>query len=334
MRDVTESGISGPQPPLYDRIMQILSAEIASGRLAPGARLMETRVAERFGVSRAPARQALMDLEAAGAIVHADAPARGYRVAEDAAGTSPAVAGPTQTLVNLEVMPSWQRIYSDVEDAIAGRIAFGGWRINETALGEHYGVSRTVAREVLARLQSGGLVVHEGKRWIAPGLSDTRVRELYELRAVLEPSALAGAIDGVPTAMLNRMIANLESALGRPADGQTLDNLERELHFDLLRRCPNAALRRAMAQSQSLVSAHRFFYGLTADMYSEEPFLAEHLAVLEPLVANRLHDSQEALRTHLAASSDRAVDRAARVRGLARQNPIRYLEMLPPNESS
>ncbi|MEM6547155.1 MAG: GntR family transcriptional regulator [Pseudomonadota bacterium] len=42
--------------------------EILTGALAPGARLDETRLAERFGVSRTPIREALLQLSASGLI--------------------------------------------------------------------------------------------------------------------------------------------------------------------------------------------------------------------------------------------------------------------------
>lgn len=53
---------------------------ILSGRLAPGDRIVETRVARQFGVSQAPVREALRDLELFGFIV--SSPFRGAIVRE------------------------------------------------------------------------------------------------------------------------------------------------------------------------------------------------------------------------------------------------------------
>ncbi len=56
--------------PLHDQIRRSISARIASGELAPGARLpSEEEYARQFGVSLAPVRQALLDLAAAGLVV-------------------------------------------------------------------------------------------------------------------------------------------------------------------------------------------------------------------------------------------------------------------------
>lgn len=53
---------------LADRVRQDLETEILTGELAPGARLDETRLAERFEVSRTPIREALTQLASVGLV--------------------------------------------------------------------------------------------------------------------------------------------------------------------------------------------------------------------------------------------------------------------------
>ena len=62
------------------RIESILLDDIAAGQLQPGERLDETKLAERFGVSRTPVREALSRLTAQGVLVAGEK--RGVRVAE------------------------------------------------------------------------------------------------------------------------------------------------------------------------------------------------------------------------------------------------------------
>src|SRR3954468_8437939 len=52
--------------------------DILSGRLAPGTRIVETRIAQQFGVSQGPVREALRDLELYGFVV--SSPFRGTQI--------------------------------------------------------------------------------------------------------------------------------------------------------------------------------------------------------------------------------------------------------------
>jgi DNA-binding GntR family transcriptional regulator len=65
---------------LVELTLQRLRHEILSGALAPGERLVEEHLTQRFGTSRAPLREALRQLAQEGLIEHL--PRRGVRVAE------------------------------------------------------------------------------------------------------------------------------------------------------------------------------------------------------------------------------------------------------------
>ena len=52
-----------------EEIRERLIEDILDGKLAPGARLVETRLAQQFGVSQGPVREALRDLELFGFVV-------------------------------------------------------------------------------------------------------------------------------------------------------------------------------------------------------------------------------------------------------------------------
>ncbi len=67
-------------PTLVARVAEALSTAIIEGRLKPGERLIETDLAERFGVSKSPIREAFRLLEQEGLV--ASYPRRGITVAE------------------------------------------------------------------------------------------------------------------------------------------------------------------------------------------------------------------------------------------------------------
>ena len=53
-----------------ERAKDVILQRIVSGEYPPGSRLVETRIAQELGVSQAPVREALRDLEQLGCIVH------------------------------------------------------------------------------------------------------------------------------------------------------------------------------------------------------------------------------------------------------------------------
>jgi DNA-binding GntR family transcriptional regulator len=66
------------QPSLVDMATERLRAEILSGQLAPGDRIVEDQIRRRYGISRAPLREALRLLAQQGLVEHL--PRRGMRV--------------------------------------------------------------------------------------------------------------------------------------------------------------------------------------------------------------------------------------------------------------
>jgi DNA-binding GntR family transcriptional regulator len=316
----------GAAPRLYERAQEILRARLRDGQIPAGERLYESRIAAEFGISRAPARRALAELATEGLIRAVDG--RGY---EAASGTRakpdalPAAPAP----IRLAASASWSRIYKEVETEIVARIAFGTWRVVESDLARYHGVSRTVARDVLARLQQYGIVKKDDKsRWHAPGLTRGYVTELYEMRRVLEPTALLAAAAHLPRAQIRALRVNLEAAIARAdeLDGAALDRLEAEMHVELLSRCPNRTLLEALGVYQSLLIAHSFLYRWGPQLYASEPFLPEHLEVAERLEGGHVREAASALERHMRLSLDRALARIDIVAKRPLPPPLPYLQ--------
>lgn len=325
-RRMTESALSGASPSpthLWQAAAEALADEIARGVLPPGTALSPTAVARRFGISRTPARRALDRLREAGLIEgEAVAPVEG-------APRAPRTPAPRQLTVPAE----WERLYPDIELAIMSRTPLGGWRVNEAELARHHGVSRTVAREVVARLHQRGILRKDGSgRWVAPGLTPDYTDELYELRWVLEPVALEKAAPCLPPGYLAGLRDDLQTAMAEGAlrDSSVLDRLEQQLHVDLLSHCANAALMQAMSLAQSLLVAHHVLYRWTLDLFGTEPFLAEHLEVVSRLEAGDVAGARDALVAHLRISRRRAMLRVEAVRDLIQPEPLPYLVRLEP----
>src|SRR3984885_156591 len=88
----------------------------------------------------------------------------------------------------------WEVVYEEVESAVAACLIFGEFRIIESELGDHYGVSRTVVRDVLGRLHERGIIAKtSSSHWIVGPLTAESVRERFQVRRLLGREAVPRA---------------------------------------------------------------------------------------------------------------------------------------------
>ena len=186
--------------PLYELIYAVLREHLLDGSFPAGLVLGKSAVARAFRSSRTPAVAAL----AAPARGGPDPGFRWLGLSRRPGAAAPirrklADAGlrlPPEIAASLKVRSRHGRIYPDVEHAVAACLAYGRFLLNESALAEHYDVSRTVAHEVLTRMERTGLIPQDvNKRWYAGPLTAERLSEHFEMRWLLEPAALGQAMD-------------------------------------------------------------------------------------------------------------------------------------------
>ncbi len=319
-------------PRLYQLATEALARDIRSGTLTGGEALTQNGVALRFGISRAPARKALEDLADLGLLTRS-ASGR-FAVAQgQQTGAAPARASADPENDRLTPQTSGALLYPEVELAIVSRSSLGAWRVNESVIARHYGVSRTVAREVVVRLEARGIIVKDDAgRWFAPALTQTNIDELYELRWVLEPLAMEKAAPLLPAGYLAELRRELEAAMqpGAVIDSALLDRLEHLLHVELLGFCGNRALMQAISLPQALLIAHHFLYSWTLELFGTEPFLGEHLEIIRKLEDGDLPAAKAALTAHLRISRRRAMLRIEAIQELVPPQPLPYLEAVEP----
>lgn len=89
-----------------------------------------------------------------------------------------------------------------VYEALKARITAGGFalddRLQEIALAEELGVSRTPVREALAMLVRDGLLVQATRGFVFPRFSAQDIAETTEIRLLLEPYAIRRMIEDHP----------------------------------------------------------------------------------------------------------------------------------------
>jgi DNA-binding GntR family transcriptional regulator len=330
--------------PLYETIYDVLREHIVDGSFPPGLVLGEALVARAFQASRVPAGVALRRLHREGLV--SDFDGRGYlagmgtaapvrlELAEAGLRLPAAIAG------SLKLRNRRDRIYPDVEHSVAACLAYGRFLLNESALAEHYHVSRTVAHEVLTRLERTGLVMQDvNQRWYAGPLTTDLLREHYELRWLLEPAALLEAAPLVTRDEIKAKLARLEAAQASAPSPQELEQLEADLHVDVVLRCRNRLVRETIRRSQlPILATHATF---DRRQFPDEiaTMLSEHHAVLRHLRRGRAEGAAVALKEHLRRSLEPNIELIRHLGPLPADRRPPYLmpseavqRIWPPNE--
>lgn len=301
--------------PAYLAIAENLRENIADGSLAPGTVLLEGPIAGLFGSSRAPVKQALAILEdegvvrrfaGRGLVVPGGEPRR-IKLTPEAIG----LKGEASALVKSF---AWETFYYDFEREITLRSTLGRCKINELALARHYGVGRTVARDLLVHAQLTGIVEKgDDTRWWIVALDERRFANLYELRLLLEPTALITAAENITEDALNTFEGRLQQAMGRfpDVDQAELDRLENDLHIDCLSFSSNAELVEALRRARSTLIAGKHIQIALGRTPRIDPFMEEHLAIIAAIRDRNPRRASDLLLQHLQSSSVKAQERLA-----------------------
>jgi DNA-binding GntR family transcriptional regulator len=299
--------------PLYEVIHDVLREHIAERRLAHGLVLSESSIARAFGASRVPVRAALQRLRADGLVC--DFKGRGYLVGPD--GAPPVRMGlteagfrlPRRLKIRLSARNRWERIYPEVEHAVAICLAYGRFMLNESSLAEYYAVSRTVAHEVLTKLERAGIVSRDqNQRWYAGPLTEKNVREHFEIRWLLEPVALRQAFPRLDLVKLERKrdrVARIKDGLSSPDE---LERIESDLHIEAISQCDNALVLETVRRSQlPLFAAHTTFhqYQRREDI---KMMVSDHTSILDRLLIGQLASASGMLEAHIKRSLEPCIE--------------------------
>lgn len=323
--------LAGREQPAYRKIETILFDSIAAGRLVPGTVLLEGHLASIFGSSRTPVKQALDQLQDKGLVSRFDG--RGYVVGDGRAdrqrvALTPNLLGLDEESAELQKIWGWQRIYDGIERELVFRSALGRFRVNELELARYCEVGRTVAHDVLVQAQSIGLVAKdERSRWYVVPLDEKRICDLYDLRELLEPAALVNALQRIAPKALQAMRQRLiVAARAYPEiSAAEMDSLERDLHVSCLELGGNPEILEALKRTRCLLITAKHMLGDQVSYPPEEPFMAEHLAILDAMQQGDAAAAASQMRAHLRIARSKVLERIALFRTIFKGPDVPYI---------
>lgn len=111
--------------------------------------------------------------------------------------------------------------YATLHGAIVTGVLAPGERLHQEDLARSLGISREPVRSAILQLASDGLVdVHAHRGATVSSLSVQEIREIYELRTLLESHAIRNGVAGMTTerlALLERLATKLDRAKRSPS---------------------------------------------------------------------------------------------------------------------
>lgn len=309
-----DQGKAASRLTLAKAISQCLELNIEKGILKPGSVLLGTELARVFNVSRIPVAEALQLLVEQGII--AKRAAQGYSVVGGDGGEEKpdlsTLVVPKDLVTMFDRQPSWERIYSQIEEELVSLMPYGSFRINESSMTSYYGVNRNIIQLVVSRLCERGIAEKPSQsRCHLLAYDEAYVTDGYQLRAILEPSALRLAAPSIP---MRQIRSSLEAHRKVEADFERLaktwlTKLEDQIHISFLSRCPNHRILTALAGAQApLIPTTKMIRRVLGELV-EQPLVAEHIAILEPLAEGDSERAAEMLKLHLELSISRSIDR-------------------------
>ncbi|HSP24241.1 MAG TPA: GntR family transcriptional regulator [Saliniramus sp.] len=319
-----DTGAKAAQRPLYLAVEDALKEAVSSGSLLHGDILTEVVVSDVLRISRTPVKLAFDRLVDQGLMTKSDG--RGFAILSpkhEASPGRPSHAGRRrirrEQLAALMASPppkrshaTWTTIYDEVEREISGRSVFGPMRVVEAELASCYGVSRTVAHEVLMRMERLGIIEKDDRgRWSIVPMTPDRVRQIYEVRRLLEPTAIRAAAGRIPGDELEQMRARLKAVQDRYPEVNVveLDGLERDLHVSCIGYCGNPELVKLLRGIQALLIHNKHMLGSYLSLPQLDPFMGEHTIILEALSRRDGASAAQAMEAHLRSSLPNVLQR-------------------------
>ncbi len=179
-------------------------------------------------------------------------------------------------------------------------------RIKQEQIAAELGVSRTPVREALHLLEQEGLVRLVPRRGaLVQGFTAADVRELYELRELLEPAAAALATARA-TAAEREAVARLAALTERRRGGFEAN---RDFHRALCAPCGNGLIMRTLDSVWTHRAAHGLFTYQAWPAGAVERMAAEHDEIARAFAAADAARVRALVHDHVRGAAEDALER-------------------------
>jgi len=220
---------------------------------------------------------------------------------EERSGSEAAEAGAVFTArPDRRKMTDW--VCDELREAIVNLRLRPGEPLREAALAEKLGVSKTPLREAFARLEQEGLVETTSfKGAVVTGYSERDLKEIYELRALLEGAAARSAAEHADDTTLRAMRDVLDRSRALRDAGDLVGLAELLGRFDVI--VYSQVTNDRIGALIDNLRAHLTRIGrLTEDIPGRvEASVEEHAAIVDAILARTPDEAERLMRVHIAS---------------------------------
>lgn len=285
-----------PRNALAVRIADDISSSVLSGQLEIGAHLSAQKLADQFGVSRSPVREAMEVLEERGVVQRI--PNRGYFIkkaqdlgkgARDDSHSNP-----------FDQPNDYQKVAADwLSDEIPGEVT-------EQFLRERYSLTKTQLSDILLRASREGWVERKqgyGWRFLPVAKTADTFEQIYRFRMLIEPAAMLE-----PTFMIDmKIIAEQREIQQRMLDreieilpGEKLLDNGSLFHEELIKMSGNPFFYQALVRINRM--RRLMEYRSRVDRRRLYTQCSQHIEILDLLRKGNVMDASFLMRRHLGGA--------------------------------
>ncbi|EPE97467.1 GntR family transcriptional regulator [Rhizobium grahamii] len=197
-------------------------------------------------------------------------------------------------------------VYRTLKRAILDQALAAGTKLPEDSIGERLGVSRTIVRQALARLNGEGLIElrpHKGACVAQPSLEDAR--HIFAVRQSLETLVVDTLIGKLTPQQIRQLEAHVDAeGAARTNNTSASIQLAGEFHVLLAKLTENDVLLRYVTE---LVSRSSLILSLYGRPHSPDCAVSEHRELIAALDKGEREHACELMRHHIDAITTRAL---------------------------
>ena len=200
---------------------------------------------------------------------------------------------------------SWTKAYEWIRDAIESREIEMGAPLPENQLAGKIGVSRTPIREALRSLEQDGYVkIIPQKGAFVSEISLEDLKEIYDIRKLLEPFAALSAVNRIPEEEIDEMErgwkALKKAALAGEVDLTRVSDMDLLLHLTITKYATNKRIGAIITTYHAQIKR---FQKLSAQSLANiHETIGQHVEILEKLRDRDARGLSSLLYEHIAKS--------------------------------